>query len=235
MFAFLICMLAVHQVHSACNVVELCPDNARTQRQIIDHHNNIRRNVKPPASNMLKLGYSHELAVIAQDWVEQCQLNHGPPEARRWNGYDLGQNLYYSDTPDAWPAVINAWADEVQHYNYPSGSKDGGVVGHYTQVVSYSTSLAGCGMFLCPDGIYLYACDYYRSGNFKDYPPYKAGRPCADCPKACEKNLCTNPCPHLNMYLDCFKNANETSCSDPKFNEECEASCNCKGKIIPIG
>ncbi|XP_068426798.1 cysteine-rich venom protein pseudecin [Clinocottus analis] len=234
MFAFLICILALQQVHSACVDVSFCPENTTVQAEIVDVHNALRRAVKPTASDMLLMSYSEEVAVSAQAWVDKCILNHGKPSTRMLNGYELGENLFYSSSLVPWTGVINAWNNEVSNYVYPNGSKNGQNTGHYTQVVWNSSYKIGCGMTKCPNNIYFYGCHYYRAGNFWGWPPYKAGLPCASCPNNCEDKLCTNPCPYINKYINCPTLKATSGCRNSVVLSWCPASCKCADEIIPI-
>ncbi|XP_049901663.1 cysteine-rich venom protein pseudechetoxin [Epinephelus moara] len=237
MFPFLICILTLQQVHSACVLVStnVCPNSKTLQAEIVDHHNAIRRAVQPTASNMLQMSYSEEVAASAQAWVDKCILAHGPVRSRLYDGYQLGENLFYSSKPYPWTAVINAWHSEVARYQYPNGSTNGKPIGHYTQVVWNSSYKVGCGVKLCPKNIYFYGCHYYRAGNFRRWPPYKAGPPCASCPNNCVDKLCTNPCPDINHFLNCRYLTTKTGCSNKYVLAWCPASCKCPTEIIPIG
>ncbi|KAI4810777.1 hypothetical protein KUCAC02_013708, partial [Chaenocephalus aceratus] len=77
--------------------------------------------------------YDEKAAVNAQAWVDQCILAHGAPSTRMIDGYELGENLFYSSSLDSWTDAITDWHAEVSHYLYPSGSTNGKSVGHYTQ------------------------------------------------------------------------------------------------------
>ncbi|KAF3692317.1 Cysteine-rich venom protein pseudecin [Channa argus] len=175
--------------------------------------------------------YSEEVAASAQAWVDQCALAHGLPSTRMLDGYELGENLFYSSAPYPWSEVINAWHSEWIYFTYPNETADGRTSGHYTQIVWNSSYKIGCGVALCFNNVYYYGCHYYRAGNFKTWPPYKAGPPCGLCPNACEDKLCTNPCPHINKYLNCPS----ADCSYEDVYKYCPASCLCKDEIIPIG
>ncbi|XP_008279394.1 cysteine-rich venom protein [Stegastes partitus] len=234
MLGILICILAVHQVHAACNLQDICPNNTAAQSDIVNTHNGFRRAVQPTASNMLRMNYSEEVAASAQAWIDKCELAHGAPSTRMLNGYELGENLFYSSALTSWTDVIQAWHNEVSHYTYPTGSSNGETVGHYTQVVWNSSYKVGCGATLCPNGIYFYGCHYYRAGNFEPYEPYKAGPSCGSCPDACDDKLCTNPCPYINKYINCPAMKNTTGCSNKYVAAWCPASCKCTTEIIPI-
>lgn len=232
MFAFLICILTLHQVHSACILQAICPENKAVQDEIVGQHNAFRRAVQPAASDMLKMSYSEQLAASSQAWVDNCELAHGPRSSRLLNGYELGENLFYSNAPFSWTEVVEAWHSEVDIYSYPDGPDNS--TGHYLQVVWNSSYKVGCGVAQCPENIYLYACHYYRAGNFQDWPPYAPGPPCAACPNDCEDNLCTNPCPYIDQVLNCPSLIAEHGCADSRVKDWCVASCQCIAEIIPI-
>ncbi|KAM4567705.1 cysteine-rich venom protein [Fundulus diaphanus] len=234
MFVLLICILILQDAHTACVVVNVCPENTTVQAEIVDVHNAFRRAVEPSAADMLMMTYSLELAATAQAWVDKCILGHGPASTRLLDGYELGENLFYSSSPSSWTSVISAWHVEKSHYRYPSGSTNGQHIGHYTQVVWNSSYKVGCGLALCPNNIYFYVCHYYRAGNFKRWPPYKVGTSCASCPNNCVDNLCTNPCPYINRFINCPKLKVTNGCNNPLVYAWCPASCKCTTEIVPI-
>ncbi|XP_074540407.1 cysteine-rich venom protein [Halichoeres trimaculatus] len=232
MLAFLICIVTLHQVQSACVLVNICPENKAVQDEIVDRHNAFRRAVLPVASDMLKMSYDEQLGATSQAWVEKCNLKHGPPSTRMLDGYELGENLFDSITPFSWTRVVNAWHNEMGHYDYPYGLNI--TTGHYVQIVWNSSYKVGCGVALCPDNIYFYACHYYRAGNFLNWPPYKLGSPCASCPNDCEDNLCTNVCPYINYFTNCKSLKERAGCGHSLVKIWCPASCNCIDEIVPI-
>ncbi|XP_004078447.2 cysteine-rich venom protein pseudecin-like [Oryzias latipes] len=234
MLVALVCILTLQGVRSACVLKDICPEDTAVQAEIVDVHNAFRRAVEPPAADMLMMSYSEELAVSAQAWVDKCVLDHGPPSSRMLNGYELGENLFYSTSPMLWKSIINAWYKEVSHFAFPNASTNGKPVGHYTQVVWNSSYKVGCGVTLCSNNIYLYGCHYYRAGNFKRWPPYKVGTPCASCPNDCVDKLCTNPCPYINRFLNCPAMKALGGCQNPRVSSWCPASCKCSSEIIPV-
>lgn len=48
----------------------------------------------------------------------------------------MGENLFYSSSPNSWTDVISTWHGEVANFLYPSTSVNGGSIGHYTQVTA---------------------------------------------------------------------------------------------------
>ncbi|KAM7421481.1 hypothetical protein PAMA_015562 [Pampus argenteus] len=234
MFALLICILTLVPSEYAAASADICTENTEVQDEIVDVHNEFRRAVQPTASDMLSMSYSEELADTIQTWVDHCIIGHGPVSSRMINGYQLGENLFYSTKIYSWTDVISAWHSEVENYKYPNGSMNGKEVGHYVQVVWNSSYKVGCGVALCPNDIYFYGCHYYRAGNFHGWPPYKVGPPCASCPNNCVDNLCTNPCPYINTYMNCPALSIEHGCWHTQVYDWCHGSCKCKDEIIPI-
>ncbi|KAK1806363.1 hypothetical protein P4O66_004882, partial [Electrophorus voltai] len=135
--------------------------------------------------------WSKEVAASSQDWANTCAMAHGPPSSRMIReGYQMGENLFQSTTPLTWTDVVTAWHSEYKNYKYGFGSINGKSIGHYTQVVWYSSYKVGCGIAKCGDR-YFYSCRYYRAGNFNGVAPYTEGVPCSACPQACEDKLCS--------------------------------------------
>ncbi|XP_030225374.1 cysteine-rich venom protein [Gadus morhua] len=233
MLVFVLSVLTLHGVHAACNVPGICPTDPAIENQIVDAHNAFRRAVQPSAANMLKMIWSNDVAALSQAWLDHCMLKHGPPSSRMLNGYELGENLFYSTSALDWATVITAWHNEVQHYTYPNGSGNGESVGHYTQVVWNSSWQVGCGMTKCGSK-YFYGCQYYRAGNYVGWPPYKEGTACDSCPNNCEDKLCTNPCQYINRYLNCPALKKEAGCGNHWVNLWCLAECKCPNEIIPV-
>ncbi|KAM6910741.1 cysteine-rich venom protein latisemin isoform 1-T1 [Xenentodon cancila] len=234
MFAVPMFILTLHHAHSACVLVNICPGNPAVQAEIVDMHNAFRRAVEPTAADMLMMSYSEEVAVTAQAWVDKCSLKHGPPSSRLLNGYELGENLFYSSSSFPWKSVVRDWHSEVSQFLYPNGSTNGQPIGHYTQVVWNGSFKVGCGVARCPNNIYFYACHYYRAGNFKGWPPYKVGAPCASCPNNCVDKLCTNPCPFINSFINCRTLKTILGCKNSLVSSWCPASCKCTTEIIPV-
>ncbi|XP_048339033.1 cysteine-rich venom protein-like [Sphaerodactylus townsendi] len=77
-------------------------------------------------------------------------------------------------------------------------------------MVWYRSTRVGCAVAYCPQGeyTYYYVCHYCPAGNVqgKIPTPYKLGSPCADCPNACENNLCI--CTHFTILGICHSRGN---------------------------
>ncbi|CAI5683995.1 serotriflin isoform X2 [Oreochromis niloticus] len=228
----LLCALgltAVLQVPGTLGVTTTTEKN-----EIVNKHNALRRNVQPTASNMLKMNWNNEAEATAQRWANTCSMGHSPASYRVISTSGCGENLYYSSFQNTWSNVIQSWYDEVKDFSYGVGSINGGVVGHYTQVVWYRSNQIGCAMAYCPNSAYkyFYVCHYCPPGNYQFTQPYKKGPSCGDCPNACENNLCTNPCPFSDKYNNCPELKQQWGCSHPDVASWCPASCKCTNQII---
>ncbi|XP_059211491.1 cysteine-rich venom protein TEL1-like [Centropristis striata] len=202
--------------------------------EIVKKHNNLRKNVQPTASNMLEMSWSSEAAVNAQKWADTCAMDHSPDSARVISTSGCGENLYMSSFENSWSNAIQSWYDEIKDWRYGVGSTNGGVVGHFTQVVWYRSNKVGCGVAHCPNSKYkyFYVCQYCPPGNTQLARPYQSGPSCGDCSNACDHRLCTNPCPYSNQYSNCADLKKQWTCSNSQVASWCQASCKCTNEII---
>lgn len=90
-----------------------------------------------------------------------------------------GENLYWagSTTPlvedeNSWDDAIQDWYGEEPDWNYVTSSSDGGVVGHFTQLVWKSTTHMGCAMNVNCNNKFpgftniVVVCRYSPAGNY---------------------------------------------------------------------
>ncbi|XP_053458673.1 cysteine-rich secretory protein 2-like [Nycticebus coucang] len=214
----------------------LLTTQSQVQRDIVAKHNELRRAVSPPASNMLKMEWNAEAATNAQKWANKCTLEHSNPEERKTTT-KCGENLYMSSDPTTWSSAIQNWYDESQDFEYGVGQKyPNRAVGHYTQLVWYSSFRVGCGIAYCPNQEslkYYYVCHYCPAGNnlSKKNTPYQQGTPCASCPDNCDKGLCTNSCQYEDLLSNCASLKSSAGCEHELLKEKCKASCLCENKI----
>uniref|UniRef100_A0A3Q2Q0W7 Cysteine rich secretory protein 2 n=1 Tax=Fundulus heteroclitus TaxID=8078 RepID=A0A3Q2Q0W7_FUNHE len=155
--------------------------------EIVNKHNTLRRGVQPTASNMLKMRWNNEAGSNAAKWAAKCTMSHSPATS------GCGENLYMASWKNSWSNAIQSWYNEVKDFRYGVGSVNGGVVGHYTQVVWHNSNQIGCAMAYCPNSQYkyFYVCHYCPPGNYQLARPYKSGPSCSDCPGACDNKLCS--------------------------------------------
>ncbi|NXA52587.1 CRIS2 protein, partial [Nothocercus julius] len=213
----------------------LSTSNADQQKLIVDKHNELRRGVNPPASNMLKMEWSPETARNADVWAHHCTFQHSPPEMRKTN-VSCGENLFMSSVPFSWPDVVQAWYDEEKDFKYGIGkTSPDAVVGHYTQLIWYSSYQVGCAVAYCPNSRfnYFYVCHYCPPGNnpLQITTPYKRGPKCSDCPGHCDRGLCTNPCRHQDVLTNCANLRALFGCDFPLVKTKCPATCRCTTEI----
>ncbi|ESO95280.1 hypothetical protein LOTGIDRAFT_66241, partial [Lottia gigantea] len=153
---------------------------------IVNLHNKFRAEVKPTASNMLKMKWNNEIANIAQKWAENCDFHHDSPVARKIPGrYAVGQST--ATGTGSFEAAINLWHDEKEDFTYGADDNVFQKTGHYTQINWWETNLVGCGYAKCGTTNY-HVCNYAPAGNErgKTNTPYELGEPCADCPDNCD-------------------------------------------------
>ncbi|XP_070803434.1 glioma pathogenesis-related protein 1-like [Pituophis catenifer annectens] len=176
-------------------------ENAHFIEECIRVHNRFRSSVDPPASNMKRMSWDHDLAKTAFGWANMCQFNHNPdlksPGKAHPNFTIVGENIW---TGTIWvfnvTSALTSWYNEVKDYNYATRSCKH-VCGHYTQMVWAETYKVGCAVHFCPivQGFHgsnaaHFICDYGPGGNYPRWP-YKSGVTCSECYKEpCIDRLC---------------------------------------------
>ncbi|XP_032832637.2 cysteine-rich venom protein-like [Petromyzon marinus] len=217
------------------------------QEVIVNVHNELRRNVAPTASNMLKMAYNEQAAGNSRLSAAACSSTHSARSARTWKTpqaeWDCGENIFMSSNPRSWDEVVHSWYDEVTSpgFQYGKGATGPGAVGHYTQVVWYKSHQVGCAVNYCPnhpgDLKYFYVCQYCPTGNLdtRINKPYDLGTPCQACPHSCDNNLCTNPCPYADKYNNCRQLFNTYGCGNNSggtfVQSNCPATCKCRTEV----
>ncbi|XP_042527812.1 cysteine-rich secretory protein 1 [Dipodomys spectabilis] len=217
--------------------MQLTTATQEVQDEIVNVHNRFRRNVHPPARNMLKMQWSPEAAYNARILAQYCDLAESDPMERRLSNTFCGENVHMEPFPISWSEVIETWYNESRHFKYGEWTMDDDVkTNHYTQLVWASSYLIGCGVASCRknrEPQYIYICHYCHEGNDPDMinMPYKKGSWCGDCPDQCEDKLCMNPCFYFDEYQDCEKKARILGCTHPTINLLCPATCMCTTEI----
>ena len=135
---------------------------------LVSLHNKLR--TKHRVGKLTKLA---AIASMAQKTATNCAkiktLQHSQD---KYNGKPVGQNLYVKTNAPSAADVMNSWYyKEEPNYNYQTGkSKNGGVIGHFTQVVWKNTQQIGCavatGTYLAYGGSYYVCCNYFPAGNY---------------------------------------------------------------------
>ncbi|XP_064629170.1 serotriflin-like [Lineus longissimus] len=177
----------------------------RDRRLIEDTHNVYRS--KQYATNMEKMYWDSELAMIAQKWADNCDYKHDSSDQRNIpKRMSVGQNIAMDTyAKKDWKKPMAMWYGEIKDFTY-GGSNVFHKVGHFTQIVWAETPLIGCGYARCPANAQFsgpwnfYVCNYGPGGNLYDRisRPYKEGPRGSDCMKSenglcdCKGRLCMN-------------------------------------------
>ncbi|MEJ1285181.1 hypothetical protein NN561_016171 [Cricetulus griseus] len=106
------------------------------REEIVNKHNELRKMVSPPASDLLMMQWSNDAQENAQKWASQCTFQHSPREDRKIKNLACGENLFMSDYLTSWSSAVQQWYDEVHSFDFGSGpTSSSAVVGHYTQQI----------------------------------------------------------------------------------------------------
>ncbi|XP_061478310.1 serotriflin-like [Rhineura floridana] len=207
------------------------------QKEILHTMNNIRKQVDPTATNMLKMKWNKKAAANAKKYAAKCQFRSSPIEERKVDGIACGETLSQSVTANGWPVVIASWASTKSSFMYGVGPTDPKKsIYSYTQLIWYKSHEVGCALAYCPENTFsfFYLCHYCPGGNIQDTiaTPYKKGSTCGDCPANCEDKLCTNPCKYADLYSECDNMKQSFTCNLKIMHEYCKASCKCSTEII---
>ncbi|XP_052021993.1 GLIPR1-like protein 1 [Apodemus sylvaticus] len=164
----------------------------------VDIHNELRRKVQPPASDMNQVVWDKSLAKLAKTWTRECKFAHNPCASKRYGclqDFDfIGENIYLGALNTEPEDVVRNWYNESKDYNFDQNTCSN-TCGHYTQVVWGKTFKIGCAVSNCPNLLGatagLFACNYVPAGNMLGLRPYTKGDPCSMCGESkCVDNLC---------------------------------------------
>ena len=143
-------------------------DFTKFYNDLVSLHNTLR--TKHRVGKLTKL---QAIATMAQKTATNCAkiktLQHSQD---KYNNQPVGQNLYVKTNAPSANDVMQGWYyKEEPNYNYSTGkSKNGGVIGHFTQVVWKSTTQIGCavatGTYLAYQNSYYVCCNYFPAGNY---------------------------------------------------------------------
>lgn len=162
---------------------------------VLRHHNRLRGQVQPPATDLVKLKWDDRLAVVAQKWANQCEAGHDKERNIPSIGMTIGQNV--AGGYRSWKKAVQMWYDEITMWKYgiePDsylGHEGWKKIGHFTQMVQNGTYLVGCGYAVCKNSMYkrYYVCDY-AAGQSNLAIPYTSGPRCSKCPHSCSNGQC---------------------------------------------
>ncbi|XP_043856238.1 cysteine-rich venom protein-like [Dromiciops gliroides] len=206
------------------------------QKKILEHHNNIRRSVIPPASNMLKMEWNNEAAANAQRWANKCTTEASGINNRSIDDMVCGENIFAASFPASWDDAILVWELQKKNFTYGVGAiNENHHYLSYTQMIWYKTYKIGCGVSYCPQNAYkyIYVCQYCPAGNevISLATPYKKGDRCGDCLHSCQNGLCTNPCQYEDKYSNCQDLKDHLTCDFTEVKLHCKATCRCTSEI----
>ena len=132
---------------------------------IVAAHNQYRAEVSVPP-----LSWSPEVAASAQAWAEDMASSG----KFRHSGSRYGENIW-AGTANAYSLdeMVTSWGDEKANFEYgtSSNSRNGAVVGHYTQIVWRNSTEVGCGL-ASGGGTDYFVCQYNPPGNYVGQQPY---------------------------------------------------------------
>ncbi|KAL0963104.1 hypothetical protein UPYG_G00349750 [Umbra pygmaea] len=159
-----------------CSLADVNTSIPTVRSEIVNKHNELRRGVQPPATNMKQMNWDKDAAANALKWANQCRNKESPKKWRKISNSRCGENRYVSSNERPWTEVIQSWYNENKDYSYKfNGPIHGKAVNHYTQVVWANSDMIGCAVAFCPKNKfnYFYVCHYCPPGNVIGRKPYK--------------------------------------------------------------
>ncbi|CAG7887655.1 unnamed protein product [Brassica rapa] len=141
------------------------PPTGSFEDQFLAPHNSVRTSL-----GLSPLVWDGRIASYATWWANQrrydCSLTHstGP----------YGENLFWGSGSDWTPTfAVESWTVEAKSYNHMTNSCEGGMCGHYTQIVWRDTKRIGCARVVCENGAGVFiTCNYDPPGNYVGENPY---------------------------------------------------------------
>ena len=145
----------------------------------LDNNNDIdmekfRKDALETHNKFRKIHHSEDL--ILNDDLNQLALNYAiklsslgnlKHSIDKYNGIELGENLYYCKGSDInGVKMTEKWYEEVNNYDFNSNKFISGT-GHFTQVVWKDTKECGFGFAKSNDGAFYAVGKYYPSGNYQ--------------------------------------------------------------------
>eukprot|EP00833_Pecoramyces_ruminatium_P011887 jgi/Orpsp1_1/1185919/evm.model.c7180000096018.2 len=138
------------------------------KKTLLTLHQEARKAVHAP--DMKDLSWDDTIADGAQDYANLCKgMVHagGVSENLAAGSYNDVTRLF-----NLWMSEKDAFDKSGYRSKFLSGSYNGDVVGHYSQIVWASNSKLGCGYTQCQNlGMYLLVCRY-ETGNIINYEVY---------------------------------------------------------------
>ncbi|HYG02614.1 MAG TPA: CAP domain-containing protein [Chryseosolibacter sp.] len=141
-------------------------------QEALNFHNKVRKDV-----GNIQLSWSAELAAYAQEWAENlasrnCAFEHRTGENKK---KPFGENIFGGSGIDYTATdASKSWYSEIKEYVHgPLTYENWYPVGHYTQMVWYSTKEIGIGKATCENGMILIVANYNPPGNYIGQKAYE--------------------------------------------------------------
>ncbi|MBS1627671.1 MAG: hypothetical protein JSR09_09480 [Bacteroidetes bacterium] len=137
-------------------------------KAILTEHNFYRKQIQ-----VASLQWSDILSKEAEQYALQLAKTNTFKHSTNRN--NEGENLWMG-TANAYTIkdMLGSWTEEAKDFVYnifPNCSKNGNVVGHFTQIVWRTTTQVGCAIATNGNNDYL-VCRYFPAGNWIGEKPY---------------------------------------------------------------
>ena len=166
---YIVAILAIVQCNNLRNLEENFNWNT-VYNELISTHNTKRQN--HGVSSLSKLT---AIEANCQQTANNCKENESLIHSTgTYQSQPLGQNLYmYAGRAPTGSEITEKWYSEEANYDYVNGkSSNGGVIGHFTQLVWKNTNKIGCayaqGKYKTYSPAFYVCCNYYPAGNYNN-------------------------------------------------------------------
>ena len=129
--------------------------------EAIKRHNTLRA-----CHNAQPLMFNCDIMKISQEYAERKPEGHS---SNTYNGQWMGENLFWSwnmDLTGDYP--VDDWYSEIKYYNFETGKSNGGVTGHFTQLVWKNSKELGIGYYCDSNKACVVVGNYFPGGNFNN-------------------------------------------------------------------
>ncbi len=129
-------------------------------------HNNARASISNAIPQIPSVTWSESIAYAAQELANDIQSDSCRLRYNRNIPYGQTLALVYTDYIEkVTPAyIVDLWMSEKKSYNATTGKCNGGICGHFTQVVWRKTRQIGCHVATCSRS-QVWVCMYNPQGN----------------------------------------------------------------------
>nr|XP_026689905.1 uncharacterized protein LOC113474179 [Ciona intestinalis] len=167
----------------------------------VDQFNEIRRSVKPTASNMLEMVWDPVLAESAYNFSRSCIFDGDVSDSTTYSsvGYTVVMSKWQLNFTGQLTEAITGWANERHIYTYRNDHCPR-YCGNYKQIIWAETYAVGCSITACKEvfGPYnsgprnLIVCNYGPGSSWST--PYISGPSASACPTGYrpKNKLCSN-------------------------------------------